>query len=64
MAITIGDELIVIKKMADVLKEGETVKVINVGENNIVTFLFGDEFQNRGMIDYTECKKYFSQCEN
>ena len=41
-----GDKLIVTKKVAPFLNEGDVVKVTNVTDDGIISFAFGDGFSN------------------
>lgn len=54
-----GDKLIARKGVLGFLNEGDIAKVIDVSEDNLVSFVFGKEFQNRGMMSMSECEKYF-----
>ena len=58
-----GDKLVVIKKVAPFLNEGDVVKVVNVTEDGIISFAFGEGFMHMGMMNSTECENHFEKLE-
>ena len=56
-----GDKLVVIKKITGVLNEGEIVKVVNVDNNGMISFAFGNEFMHIGLMTNAECEEYFEK---
>ncbi len=58
-----GDKLVVVKKVAPFLNEGDVVKVTNVTEDGIISFAFGDGFMHMGVMNTTECENHFKKVE-
>ena len=58
-----GDKLVVTKNVASFLKEGDIVKVIDVSENGMISFAFGDGFVHKGLMSETECNEHFKKYE-
>ena len=58
-----GDKLVVVKDVASFLKEGDIAKVIDVSENGMISFAFGDGFMHKGLMSETECKEHFKKYE-
>lgn len=56
-----GDKLVVTKTVATFLKEGDTVKVVDVSENGIISFAFGDGFCHMGVMSAAECEEHFEK---
>lgn len=56
-----GDKLIVIKKVASFLDEGSIVKVVNVDDNGMISFAFGENFMHMGVMTTAECEKHFEK---
>lgn len=56
-----GDKLIVTKKVASFLDEGDIVKVIDVDEGGMISFAFGVDFMHRGVMTTAECEKHFEK---
>ena len=56
-----GDKLVVTKKVAGFLNEGDIVKVVNVDEKGMITFAFGDGFLHMGLMNDAECKEHFEK---
>lgn len=54
-----GDKLVVVKKVASFLDEGDIAKVVNVNEDGIITFAFGDNFVHMGVMSYDEAYEHF-----
>lgn len=61
MNITNGDKLIVVKKVASFLDEGDVVTVMDVGENGMISFAFGDGFMHKGIMNTAECEEHFEK---
>lgn len=61
--LTNGDKLIVVKKVAPFLNEGDVVKVTNVTDDGIISFAFGDNFMHMGVMNTTECENHFEKFE-
>ena len=45
-----GDKLVVTKDVASFLKKGDIAKVVNVSENGLISFAFGNEFAHKGLM--------------
>lgn len=58
-----GDKLVVTKKVADFLNEGDIVKVTNVSDDGIISFAFGDGFMHLGVMNTAECESHFKKVE-
>lgn len=56
-----GDKLIVTKKVAEFLNEGDIVKVTDVNENGMISFAFGEDFMHKGIMDSAECEEHFDK---
>lgn len=54
-----GDKLVVVKKVASFLDEGDIAKVVNVNEDGIITFAFGDNFVHMGVMSHDEAYEHF-----
>lgn len=61
--LTNGDKLIVTKKVAPFLDEGQIVKVTNVTDEGIISFAFGDNFMHMGVMNTAECESHFKKVE-
>lgn len=61
--LTNGDKLIVVKKVAPFLNEGDVVKVTNVTDDGIISFAFGDNFMHMGVMNTAECENHFEKFE-
>jgi hypothetical protein len=61
--LTNGDKLMVIKDVAHFLKEGDIVEVVNVTDNGIISFAFGDNLMHMGMMSNDECAVHFKKIE-
>ena len=64
MLINNGDTLVVTKKVGNILKEGDIVKIVNVNEDNTISFVFGERFENFGVMTTNEIENYFRKVEN
>ena len=58
-----GDKLVVTKKVAGFLNEGDIVKVMNVTEDGVISFAFGEEFMHLGVMSQDECESHFEKYE-
>ena len=58
-----GDKLVVTKKVAEFLNEGDIVKVTDVSEAGMITFAFGEDFMHMGLMSPTECEEHFEKIE-
>ena len=58
-----GDKLVVVKDVTDFLKEGDIAKVIDVNENDMISFAFGDGFMHKGLMSAIECEEHFKKYE-
>lgn len=56
-----GDKLVVTKNVMGILNEGDIVKVIDVNENGLIRFAFGDGFMHMGFMNTEECEKHFEK---
>ena len=56
-----GDKLVVTKRVASFLVEGDIVKVIDVNEDGLISFAFGDGFTHRGLMNTVECESHFEK---
>lgn len=54
-----GDKLIVTKKVASFLDKGDIAKVINVNDDGIITFAFGNNFVHMGVMSHDEASEHF-----
>ena len=61
--LTNGDKLIVVKKVAPFLNEGDVVEVTNVTEDGIISFAFGEGFMHMGVMNAAECESHFKKVE-
>lgn len=59
-----GDKLIVTKTVANFLMEGDIVEVVDVSENGMITFAFGDGFIHKGLMTESEFEEHFKKIEN
>lgn len=58
-----GDKLIVTKSVAPFLNEGDIVKVVNVTDDGIISFAFGEGFVHMGVMNDAECANHFEKVE-
>ena len=59
MLVKNGDRLVVTKNVLGILNEGDIVKVVDVNDNGLITFAFGDEFFHKGVMSNDECENHF-----
>jgi len=64
MKINKGDKLIVVKKVASFLNEGDVINVTDVNDNGIISFAFGDNFMHMGVMNSAECEEHFKKIED
>ena len=55
------DKLVVTKKIASFLDEGDIVKVVGVSEDGMISFAFGVDFMHRGVMNTAECESHFKK---
>ena len=58
-----GDKLVVTKKVNGFLEEGDIVKVINVNENGMISFAFGESYMHKGLMNTKEYEEHFKKYE-
>lgn len=56
-----GDKLIVTKKVASFLDVGDIVKVVDVNDDGMISFSFGEEFMHMGVMTSAECESHFEK---
>lgn len=59
--LTNGEKLVVTKGVAGFLEEGDIVKVVNVSDNGLISFAFGDGFVHMGLMNTKECEEHFKK---
>lgn len=59
-----GDKLVVVKKVASFLDEGDVVNVTNVTEDGVISFAFGDDFVHMGVMSNGEFENHFKKLED
>lgn len=59
--LTNGDKLVVKKSVMGILNEGDIAEVIDVSENGLIKFAFGDGFMHMGFMSSDECEKHFEK---
>ena len=58
-----GDKLMVTKKVAPFLNEGDIVEVVSVDDDGIISFAFGEGFMHMGVMNAAECESHFEKIE-
>lgn len=58
-----GDKLVVKNRVAGFLDEGDIVKVVDVKDNGIISFAFGEAFEHMGLMSTDEYEKHFEKIE-
>ena len=58
-----GDKLMVTKKVASFLDVGEVVEVIDVNEDGMISFMFGNGM-HKGLMNSAECEAHFEKIED
>lgn len=61
--LTNGDKLIVTKKISSFLDVGSIVEVIDVTDDGIISFKFGDNFAHMGVMNTAEYESHFEKME-
>lgn len=61
--LTNGDKLVATKSLMGFIREGDIVKVVNVGENGMISFAFGENFIHMGLMSLKECEEHFKKYE-
>lgn len=61
--LTNGDKLIVTKAVAPFLNEGDIVEVVNVADNGVISFAFGENLMHMGMMSNDELEAHFEKVE-
>lgn len=56
-----GDKLVVKNKVANFLDEGDIIKIVDVRDNGIISFAFGEAFEHMGLMSSDECEKHFEK---
>lgn len=59
--INIGDKMIVTKKVASFLDEGDIITIVDVADNGMISFAFGKGFMHKGIMNATECEEHFEK---
>lgn len=59
--LTNGDKLVVTKKVASFLNEGDIVEVTNVTDDGIISFAFGEGLMHMGVMNMAECEAHFEK---
>lgn len=60
MHINVGDKFVTVKKVW-FLNEGDIIRVTGAGKNNVVAFVFGENFENNGFMDYATFEDHFEK---
>lgn len=58
-----GDKLVVTKGVMGVLEEGDIVEVVDVNENGMISFAFGEGYMHKGLMNVAECEEHFELYE-
>lgn len=62
MIANVGDKFVVTNKIIGFLNEGDIVEVTNVGENNMISFMFtGENYECEGSMSLSEFEKCFEK---
>lgn len=56
-----GDKLVVTKGIVGILEEGEIVQVVDVNENGLISFAFGEGLIHKGLMNELECEEHFEK---
>lgn len=59
--INTGDKMIVTKKVASFLDEGDIITIVDVADNGMISFAFGEGFMHKGIMNTTECEEHFEK---
>lgn len=58
-----GDKLVVKKRIMGILDVGDIAEVINVNNEGMVYFAFGENFSHKGLMNASECEEHFEKIE-
>lgn len=58
-----GDKLVVVKGVAGILEEGDIVEIVDVNENGLISFAFGECYMHKGLMTAEECDEHFEMYE-
>lgn len=58
-----GDKIVAKKDVVNVIKEGEICKVVEIADNGMISFAFGNNFVHMGVMTSNEFKEYFDKYE-
>lgn len=58
-----GDKLVVKKEIVGILNEGDIVEVVDVNDNGMISFAFGEGFIHKGLMNAAECEEHFEKIE-
>lgn len=61
MCINNGDKLVVTKNFSGFFNKGDIVRVTNVGNNGVISFVFGNDYASTGFVDSVTCEEYFEK---
>ena len=56
-----GDKLVVVKRVASFLNEGDIVEVVDVDASGLISFAFGEDSMHKGVMNSSECEEYFEK---
>lgn len=56
-----GDKLVVVKRVASFLNEGDVVEVVDVDASGLISFAFGEDSMHKGVMNSSECEEYFEK---
>lgn len=59
--INTGDKMIVTKKVATFLDEGDIITIVDVADNGMISFAFGEGFMHKGIMNAAECEEHFEK---
>lgn len=58
-----GDKIVANKDILNVISKGEICKVVDVEENGLISFAFGNGLVHKGVMTLEECEEYFDKYE-
>lgn len=61
MTINKGDKLVVTKNVMELLNKGDIVKVVDINNNGMISFAFGEDFVHMGLMNAKECEEHFTK---
>lgn len=59
--VNIGDKMVVTKKVTSFLDKGDIIEIMDVGDNGMISFAFGDGFMHKGVMNMAECEEHFEK---